>query len=89
MEVRSGASGVGPNLAAGLVNLGEEGAAVLVTTRALPGEEVDVVLVLPDGVPIRIAANVRWCHLAGSGRFEAGLQFRRRLTPEELLDLCY
>ncbi|MBO0697318.1 MAG: PilZ domain-containing protein [Zavarzinella sp.] len=88
-EVRAGTSGLGPNLAAGLVNLGEGGAAVLMTARALLGEEVDVVLLLPSGVPLRIAANVRWCHSAGGGRFEAGLQFRRRLSPEELLDLCY
>jgi Tfp pilus assembly protein PilZ len=76
-------------LAAGLVNLSEGGAAVLVTVRALLGEEVEVVLLPANGTHLRIAANVRWCHLAGSGRYEAGLQFRRPLTPEELLDLCY
>jgi hypothetical protein len=81
---------VGPNIAAGLVNLSEEGAGVSVTVRARVGEEVEVVPIRPgDGAPLKLPADVRWCNAVGMGRFEAGLQFRRRLAPEELLDLCY
>lgn len=89
VEVRSGAAGHGPNLAAGLVNVSEEGAAVVVSAQVRFGEQVEVVFVQASGVQLRVMADIRWCNAVGRGQFEAGAQFRRRLTPEELLDVCY
>jgi PilZ domain len=82
-------SGLGPNLATGLVNLSEEGAAVLVNALARVGEEVEVVFRQPNGMALKMEADVRWCNAIGCGQYEAGVQFRRRLSAEELLDLCY
>jgi PilZ domain len=87
--VRSGTAGLAPNLAAGLVNVSEEGAAVLVNARARVGEEVEVVFRRPVGAPLKVDADVRWCNAIGCGQYEAGVQFRRRLSAEELLDLCF
>jgi hypothetical protein len=81
-------SGLGPNFAAGLVNLGEEGAAVVVNALARVGEEVEVVFRRPNGVRLELMADIRWCNAIGCGQYEAGVQFRRRLSAEELLDLC-
>lgn len=70
-----------------MVNLSEEGAAVVVNALARVGEEVEVVFRQPNGVPVKLLADIRWCNAIGCGQYEAGVQFRRLLSDEELLDL--
>lgn len=89
VECRRGALGLGPNLAAGLLDVSEGGAGVRLTAPAGIGEEVEVVLARPGGGrPVRGLGDVRWCQPAADGTYRAGVRLRRRLTHADLLDLC-
>jgi hypothetical protein len=61
-------------LAAGLVNLREEGSAVLVNVQARVEEEVEVLFRRPNGMALKVVADVRWCNAIGCGQYEAGVQ---------------
>jgi PilZ domain len=85
VEVRRGPLGVGPNLAAGSVDVSEGGARVRLKLLAAVGEEFEVmfwprVRLGPVGGP----AVVRWCRPSRAGTFLAGVRFRQRLTAADV-----
>jgi c-di-GMP-binding flagellar brake protein YcgR len=78
VECRKGASGLGPNLAAGFLDL-SEGGVRLVLKQAVPqGSEVEVVLVgYGMKEPIKRVANVCWVVSMESGQHAVGLRFQK------------
>jgi hypothetical protein len=80
---------MGPNLAAGLVELSEAGARVRLKLAVPVGEQFEVALWPPSCLKaVRERAVVRWCRPGQDGAFLAGVRFRRRLTADEVLLLA-
>jgi hypothetical protein len=89
VEVRRGDLGLGPNLAAGLVDVSEDGAGVRLKAEVAVGDEVTIGLGRPGGG--KMLANkglVRWCRPDPAGGYQVGLSLRRRLTHADLMDLA-
>jgi hypothetical protein len=88
-EVRRGPMGMGPNLAAGAVEVSESGARVRLKVAVPVGEEFQLGLWPPSCLrAIRGSAVVRWCRPTRDGAFVVGVKFRRRLTADDMLLLC-
>jgi hypothetical protein len=86
--LRSGTLGLGPNLAASLLDVCEDGICVRVTAALAPESEAEVVLdKVGSSRPLKLVADVRWCLGDPAGGFRAGLRFRRRLPYKDLVDL--
>jgi hypothetical protein len=86
VEVRTGALGLGPDLALGLVDVSEQGACVRVKSRLVRGAEVEVKLTgVGRGKAVAGPATVCWCR-AAEGCHLVGLKLSRRLAYRELLD---
>ena len=89
VEVRRGPLGMGPNLAAGLIELSQSGCRVRLKTAIEPGTEVEVALWPPAGIrSVRGPAEVRWCRPVRDGTFLAGVRFRRSVSNGDLRKLA-
>ncbi len=89
LEVRRGDLGLGPDVAAGLVDVSEDGIGLRVKVEAQVDDRVTVGLGRPGGGKLLVAQGlVRWCRPEPDGRFRVGLALRRRLTHADLMDLA-
>ena len=77
----------GPNLGAGLENLGAEGACVRLTAQVFVDDVLDIEFFLANEKSIKVRSKVRWCRPIGGALFAAGVEFDRRLTLSELANL--
>jgi hypothetical protein len=85
---RRGNRDSGPDIALGVVDVSEGGARLLLHSRVAPGEVVSIgLLSRAEPVPIQRTATVRWCVEIGPGSFGAGIEFDRRLRPDEVQNL--
>lgn len=86
LTVRRGTMGLGPNLAAGGVELSDDGIQVKVKSELKKGDEVEVGLTgVGRSKPISMIADVRWCRPTDDGdAFRAGIRFRRRIAYSEM-----
>jgi hypothetical protein len=85
---RRGSRDSGPDIALGLVDVSEGGVRLLLHSRVMPGEVVSIgLLSRADPLPIHRTATVRWCVEIGHGSFGVGLEFDRRLKPDEVQNL--
>ena len=86
--MRRGRTGVGPNLAIGLIDVTPEGLGVLLIAPLAFGDEVEVELSSPGiDKPLKVAGEVRWSMAVGDGTFRAGIMLCRRLTPVDIANL--
>jgi PilZ domain len=85
---RSGTSGLGPDLALGLVDIHEDGLCLRLKSAVSPGSEATVSL-SPAGrrQPMKVDAEVRWCREADGGGFLVGLRLRKRMLHKDLIEL--
>jgi hypothetical protein len=89
VSVRVGTSGLGRDLAAGLVNVSEDGVCVRITSALAPGSEAEIVLdKVGSSRPMKLVADVCWCTDDPAGGYRAGLRLRRRLAYKDLMDLA-
>jgi hypothetical protein len=87
LAVRSGMSGLGPDLAAGLVDMTQDGLGILLKEPIPAGMEVTIDLSLPGmEKPLRVLAEIRWCRPQGD-TFRAGVRLLRRLSVPTLNNL--
>jgi hypothetical protein len=86
LTVRKGTMGLGPNLAAGGVEVSDDGIQVKLKSELKKGDEVEIGLVgIGRGKPMTMIADIRWCRPDEEGEaFFAGIKFRRRLAYSEL-----
>ena len=88
LVLRRGFTGVGPNLAIGLVDVNPDGLGVQLNAPLTYGDEVEIELSSPGiGKPLRAVGEVRWSMAVGDGTFRAGIKLRRRLTPADIANL--
>jgi hypothetical protein len=88
LAVRSGVSGLGPDLGAGLVDMTQDGLGILLKEPVPVGTDVTIDLSLPGmDKPLRVLAEVRWCRPRGDGTFRAGVRLQRRLSNPTLTNL--
>jgi len=89
VSLRAGTLGLGPDLAAGLVDVSEDGVCVRVKTLLALDSEAEVILdKVGSSRPIKMVAEVRWCQGDAAGGFRAGLRFRHRLPYKDLMELA-
>jgi c-di-GMP-binding flagellar brake protein YcgR len=90
VECRSGALGLGANLALAILDLSDTGAC-LVVSQNLPGPPAEVEIVL-NGTNLRQAikrlAYVRWQVKTEAGQFCVGVEFQKRLSYRDWQDLA-
>jgi hypothetical protein len=88
LAVRSGVSGLGPDLGAGLVDMTQDGLGLRLKELVPVGTEVTIDLSLP-GIDkrLRVLAEVRWCRQQVDGKFRAGVRLKRRLSFPTLTNL--
>lgn len=86
LTVRKGTMGLGPNLAAGGVELSDDGIQVLVKSELKKGDEIEIGLVgIGRSKAMTLVADVRWCRPTEEGdAFAIGAKFRRRLGYAEV-----
>ena len=86
LTVRKGTLGLGPNLAAGGVELSDDGIQVLIKSELKRGDEVEIGLVgIGRSKAMNLIADVRWCRPNEEGdAFLIGARFRRRLSYAEV-----
>jgi hypothetical protein len=84
--VRKGTLGLGPNLAAGGVELSLDGVQLRVKSELKKGDEVEIGLTgIGRSKPITLVADVRWCREDEEAEaFVIGAKFRRRLAYNDL-----
>lgn len=89
LTVRKGTMGLGPNLAAGGVELSDDGMQVKVKSELKEGDEVEIGLVgIGRSKPMTLIADVRWCRPDDEGDlFLLGIKFRRRLLYADISQL--
>lgn len=88
LVLRRGFTGLGPNLAIGLVDVNPDGLGVQLNAPMNFGDEVEVELTSPGvGKPLKLAGEVRWNMAVGDGTFRAGIKLRRRLTQADIANL--
>jgi len=85
IECRKGSLGLGPNLAAGFLDLSEGGVRLLVKQAMQSGDEVEVML-LGYGMkePIKRLANVCWSVALETGQHAVGLRFQKILPYRDV-----
>jgi hypothetical protein len=88
--LRPGTTGLGPNIARGLVDLTEDRLKVRLNAPVRVGEDVEVELTPPGiGRPLKLRGTVSACRPSRDGKaFVAKVQLRHRLTFRELADLA-
>lgn len=85
---RRGALGLGPDVAAGALDVSLEGLLLVSREPLAPGEEVEVSLTPPGfGRPVVKMAAVAWCRPGDGGRYLAGIAFQSYLSYAELTQL--
>jgi PilZ domain len=86
ISVRKGAMGLGPNIAAGGVELSADGVQLEVTDELRRGDEIEIHLTgVGRSKAVKFMADVRWCQPEPGGRtYLIGAGFRRRLTHNEI-----
>jgi hypothetical protein len=86
LAIRKGTTGLGPNLAAGGVELSHDGIQVKLKAELKKGDEVEIGLVgIGRGKAMTMIADIRWCRADVEGDvYLAGIRFRRRLTHAEI-----
>jgi PilZ domain len=84
--VRKGTLGLGPNLAAGGVELSSDGVQLRVKCELKKGDEIEIGLTgIGRSKPMSLVADVRWCREdEETDDFLIGAKFRRRLTYSEI-----
>jgi hypothetical protein len=84
--IRKGTTQLGPNLAAGGVELSHDGIQVKVKSELKKGDEVEIGLVgIGRGKAMTMIADVRWCRPNDEGdAFLAGIRFRKRLAHADI-----
>jgi hypothetical protein len=84
--IRKGTTGLGPNLAAGGVELSHDGIQVKVKSELQKGDEVEIGLIgIGRGKAMKIVADVRWCRPNDEGdAFLVGIRFRKRLSHADI-----
>jgi hypothetical protein len=89
LALRAGTLGLGPDLAAGLLDVCEDGVGVRLKAPLSLDTEAEVVFEkIGSGRPMKLVADVRWCQQDRSGGFRAGLRFRHRMAFRDLMDLA-
>jgi hypothetical protein len=79
--------GLGPDLAAGVVDVSEDGLCVRLKAPLPARTEAEVTFdKVGSGRPIKLMAEVRWCVADPDGGHRAGFQFRHRLPYTQLQD---
>lgn len=86
LTIRKGTTGLGPNLAAGGVELSHDGMRVKVKSELKKGDDVQIALVgIGRGKAMTMIADVRWCRPdEEADAYLVGICFRRRLTHAEI-----
>jgi len=86
ITVRKGTMGLGPNIAAGGIELSADGVQLEVKEELKKGAEIEIGLTgVGRSRPMMLVAEVRWCQAEAEGKtFVIGASFRRRLTHNEL-----
>jgi hypothetical protein len=86
ISVRKGTMGLGPNLAAGGVEVSDDGVQLRVKAELKKGDEIEIGLTgIGRSKPMMLLADVRWCRPdEGKRTFLIGAQFRRRLTYDDV-----
>ena len=86
---RPGSTGLGPNLARGLVDLTEDRVKVRLNAPIPVGEDVEVELTPPGvGKPLKLRGSVVTCRPSTDGKsFVAKVLLRHRLTFRQLAEL--
>jgi hypothetical protein len=78
LQCRKGSLGLGPNVAAGALDLSESGVRLIVTQALDAMAEVEVVI---DGYgmnrPLKRVGNVRWQVKMDNGQFCTGVEFQK------------
>jgi hypothetical protein len=88
LAVRSGVSGLGPDISAGLVDITQDGLGIGLKEPVPVGMEVTIDLSLPGvAKTLRVLAEVRWCRPQVDGTFRAGVRLTRRLSSPTLTNL--
>src|SRR3712207_6633357 len=84
--VRKGTMGLGPNLAAGGVELSHDGVQLRVKAELKKGDEIEIGLTgIGKSRPMTLISEVRWCRAEeGQGTYLIGARFRRRLAHAEM-----
>lgn len=87
--LRQGSTGLGPNIARGLVDLTEDRLKVRLNAPVTVGQDVEVELTPPGvGRPLKLRGTVTTSRQSRDGKaFVAKVQLRHRLTFKELTDL--
>ncbi len=85
VECRKGALGLGPNIAAGFLDLSEGGVRLLLKIDTQPGDEVELQM-LGYGMKtaIKRLANICWSLPLENGLFAAGVHFQKRLPYRDV-----
>jgi len=86
ITVRKGTLGLGPNLAAGGVELSLDGVQLRVTSELKKGDEIEIGLTgIGRSKAMTLVADVRWCREDDETEtFLIGAKFRRRLAYADL-----
>jgi hypothetical protein len=87
VSCRKGPLDLGPNLAAGLLDVSESGARLALREALRPGQEVTVGLLGPGQQTVRVLGVVAWALPDADGGCVAGLRFERRLSYQDLQHL--
>jgi hypothetical protein len=84
-----GSLGLGKNLALSLLDIGETGIRLVLTTALQPGQEIEVALLGPGQCrPIKALGQVIWCVATADGTFCVGARFHKRLGYPDFQSLC-
>src|SRR5215212_2371462 len=87
VAVRAGTMGLGPDLAAGVIDVSEDGLCLHLKAPLPVRTEAEVTFEkIGAGRPIKMVAEVRWCVTDADGGHRAGFQFRHRLPYTQLQD---
>jgi hypothetical protein len=88
ITVRKGTMGLGPDVAAGGIELSADGVQLEVKIEFKKGDEVEIGLTgVGRSRPMTLVAEVRWCQpIPDGGTFLIGASFRRRLTHHEMAE---
>jgi hypothetical protein len=82
------ALGVGSNIAAGILDVSETGARLLLNEQLRDGHEFEVDFETMGARPIKTVATVIWTVAAADGRFVTGVSFAKALKYADLLTLA-
>jgi hypothetical protein len=89
VEFRRGATGLGPDLAVGLVDVSDDGVCVHIKESVAAGDEVEVGVGRPLGGKLhRRRARVRWCRSAWGTGFLVEAVFAPKLSIVEVSEIA-